>query len=421
MQAPTSRQEAREVPLGQIEVTLARLGRELNSAQNTTNQMAARSSVMTLVAYSEGIEQTTRVSRAIEGLTAQIPSRAIILSVLPDMPGTQPLSASVALRCQTPHAGSNPVCAEQIIIEARDDVSKHLSGVVLPLLLAELPVFVWWTGGLPNGELVHNLLESSDRTIVDSCDFANPTQDFAAFADLVRSEANRTAFSDFNWTRLRAWRELTAQFFDTARFRPYLNGVEHIEVEYAVEEGQVPNPIQAYLFAGWLASRLQWQTWTGLHQDNGKHRIGLHTYQGSPITMELTPRIVSSVHDFWASSSAQWDLHEPSNNFNEEHFASQVPTVGNGALMRVNVQSRLGGNPATFTVLREDDMKNATTVVVAEGETVPQRRSPLDTLGEATLLSQQLGIFGHDPVFDSAVMAAKIMVTNDGNRARRAS
>ena len=416
MQAPVTRLEAHDVPLGQIENRLAQLAREsVTKTVGNTAQAAARSSVMTLVAYARGQAQADRVGHAIEHLKMNLPSRSIILAAFPEAEGN-PLSASVALSGQIPHGG-NPVFAEQIRIDARGEATKHMAGVVLPLLLTELPVFFWWTDGLPNGDLVENLLETSDRAIIDSADFTDPAANFVRFADLVQAQINRTAFSDFNWTRLRPWRELTAQFFDTPHFRPYLDGIEHLDIEYAVMDGEAPNPVQAYLYAGWLASRLGWQTWTGLRQPNGKIRLGLHTTAGAPITVEIAPRRVSHVQDWWATSSPSWDL---GSNGQEHPAADGDASVCAGALMRVGIRSHSNANPATFTVLREDYLKNATTVVVAEGETVPQRRTPLETAGEALLLSQQLGIFGHDAVFDAAIAAGRVMATSTGHRARGA-
>lgn len=423
MQAPITREEAHEVPLNQIETTLARLGRAVNSSANNNGaHVAPRSSVMTLVAYACGSEQGHRVGKAIEGLTGQHPSRSIILVADPDEP-TTPLTASVSLHCHVPHQGGGQTCAEQVKIHARGDASRHLAGVVLPLLLTELPVFVWWTDGLPSGDLVQNLIDISDRVILDSADFLDTNTDLVHLADLMAHQASRTAFSDFNWSRLKSWRELTAQFFDAPRLRPYLEGVQRVEIEYAVGPGQRPNPAQANLFAGWLASRLRWQTLTAKHSLNGSSDIGLRTHLGAPITLEIAPRFGVETRDWWAMSSAEWPMlaTHPEQNGNGHHHASDFstepaetpPSVGMGALMRVNIQTRLNGKPATFTVLREDDLKNATTVIVAEDESVPVRRSQLASANETSLLHRQLGIFGHDPVYEAALQAAKPLIKQE--------
>lgn len=427
MQAPITREEAQEVPLGKIEATLAKLSREANSAViSAGGQVAARSSVMTLVAYACGSEQANRVSRAVEGLTGQHPSRSIILAAEPDGQGP-PLTASVSLHCHVAHQGSGQMCAEQIKIEARGDATKHMAGVVLPLLLTELPVFVWWTDGLPEGELVDNLVDLSDRVLIDSADFTKPNLDLVRLADLVQQQSNRTAFSDFNWNRLKAWRELTAQFFDAPRLRPYLDGIQRVEIEYAVGADQRPNPIQAYQFAGWLASRMRWQTLTAMHTPGGASHIGLRTRLGAPVALEILPRQGIETRDWWAMSSAEWkiptgdtaDWDTTTGNGNGNgHDQARDPNVGVGALMRVNIQTRLNGKPATFTVLRDDDMKSATTVVVADGETAPQRCAPLNSNSETSLLHGQLANFGHDQIFEAALAAAKLLINQDHGRGR---
>ncbi len=416
LEAPSTREEAREVPIGQIEATLAQLGRE--ASVNLGGQVAVRSSVMTLVAYARGSDQGARVGRAVEGLTGQHPSRSLILIAEPDQPAG-PLTAEVSLHCHVAHLGSGQTCSEQIKIHARGETTRHLAGVVLPLLLTELPVFVWWTDGMPTGDLVQNLIDISDRVIVDSADFTQPGADLTRLAEMVQHQANRTAFSDFNWSRLHPWRELVAQFFDAPRFRPYLDNIQRIEIEYAVEQGQRANHAQADLFAGWFASRLRWQTLTTHHAPDGVSTVGLRTQAGAPVTIEIAPKVVNETKDWWAMSSAMWPMLNvtPEGDCTEVNEQGQVevtPCVGVGALMRVNIQSRLaGGKTATFTVLREDDLKNATTVVVAEGESMPQRRSPLAPISETGLLHAQLNIFSHDPVFEAALLAAKPLVRPD--------
>jgi len=424
IQAPITRQEVQDVPLGQIEAKLAQLWREADAVTLAAGgQIISRNSVMTLVVIARGDEQSNYVARAIEGLTGQHPSRSIILALHPEE-ALGSISASVSIHSHSPNYGASQVRAEQIMIHVRGNATQHIPSVVLPLLLTEMPTFVWWTGSLPNDSGIKALLEASDRSIIDSADFTDTEQELSYLIDLINDQGNphvsRSAFSDFNWTRIRAWRELTAQFFDAPRFRSYLEGVERVEIEFASDNANKPNATQAYLYAGWLASRLKWKTYTNMHTSTGAVRLGMHTNLGSPITVEITPRQGVATRDWWATSSAEWPMELGDGQLHPA--VPNEPTMGyvsNGALMRINIQSRLNGKTATFTILREDDLKSATTIVVCDGETVPQRRTPLDSNGETALLHQQLSSFDHNNVFEDAIVATKSMIVNDSSKIGR--
>jgi glucose-6-phosphate dehydrogenase assembly protein OpcA len=431
IQAPVTRQVAHEVPLGQIEAELTRLWREADAATLASGgQVIARNSVMTLVVITQGLEQARAAARVIEGLTGQHPSRSLILALQPNDSITTPaVSAQVSIHTHVPYHGIGQVRAEQVMLQVRGAATQHLASIVLPLLLPEMPTFVWWTGDLPSNDVLLSLSDVSDRSFIDSGDFKDPERTLARLIDFIDVEKNphvaRVAYSDFNWTRIKPWRELTAQFFDSPSTLPYLNGVERIEIEYAVGSDTKPNPIQAYLFAGWLASRLKWQSYTSVHPVPGASRVGLHTNTGSPLFLEITPRQGIPTRDWWATSSVEWPvdneedgLYKDQNNtgFQPE---SKTPIVSVGALMRVHIQARLDGKSATFSIVRDDDLKTVTTVVVAEGESVPQRRTPLDTLGETAILHFQLGVFDRNHVYESAMKAIKPMLALDGARTGR--
>jgi glucose-6-phosphate dehydrogenase assembly protein OpcA len=406
LQAPSIRKEAPNVPLGQIEAILTQLSREAANQAATTGGMTARTSVMTLVAYARGKQQGERVRKAIEGLKGQHPSRGIILAADPDAE-TGSLSASVSLQCYTPSSATSQTCVEQIVINAQGSSSKHLASIVLPLLLTELPVFVWWTDGMPAGELRQNLVDLSDRVIVDSADFVHPTRDLADLAALMQNHVNRSAFSDFNWSRIRPWRELGAQFFDMPQMRPYLNGIQRVEIEYAVGTGQRANATQALLFAGWLASRLRWQALTTHHSAPDATEIGLKTRLGAPVAIEIVPHYGAPTSDWWAMSSAQWAIADMSAESNDDELQTRV---GVGALMRVNFQTRSGGQAATFSVTRQSDMKNAVTEARIGNEDQPARYTPLLASSESSVLHDQLAIFGHEHIYEAALQAAASLV-----------
>ncbi|NCC34778.1 MAG: glucose-6-phosphate dehydrogenase, partial [Chloroflexia bacterium] len=59
------------------------------------------------------------------------------------------------------------------------------------------------------------------------------------------------------WASLTAWRELTAQFFDTRPLLPHLRRIDHVTITYQAPSG-ASNPVAGLLLAGWLASSLAW-------------------------------------------------------------------------------------------------------------------------------------------------------------------
>jgi glucose-6-phosphate dehydrogenase assembly protein OpcA len=60
--------------------------------------------------------------------------------------------------------------------------------------------------------------------------------------------------ADLNWRRLAGWQELTAEAYDAPQRRAALGEVDRVNIDY--EKG---SPLQALLYLGWLASRLNWK------------------------------------------------------------------------------------------------------------------------------------------------------------------
>ncbi|MGH2524438.1 MAG: OpcA/G6PD domain-containing protein, partial [Anaerolineales bacterium] len=93
-----------------------------------------------------------------------------------------------------------------------------------------------------------------DRLILDSLSFAPPELYFQEVARVLSDPYFSPRVSDVSWARLASWRYLTAQTFDPPPVRAYLAQIERVQITYA--EG---SPVLAWLFGGWLASRLEWK------------------------------------------------------------------------------------------------------------------------------------------------------------------
>jgi hypothetical protein len=192
-----------------------------------------RTSVMTHLAWvPDGWEEAAE--RTLAGLAELHPSRTILLFPRPEDDDALDLDASV----QSFAFGGRATCAEIIRVRLCGDRSRHPASVVVPLLVADLPVFCRWRGQPEFDHVFDELVEVVDRLIVDSTEWPGDTLS-QGYGELAK-RFDRTAVSDIAWERTERWRhELAAAWPFEAR-------------EISVKATRA----QALLLAGWLRSRL---------------------------------------------------------------------------------------------------------------------------------------------------------------------
>jgi glucose-6-phosphate dehydrogenase assembly protein OpcA len=185
-------------------------------------------------------------------LTLRHPSRIFLVSAEPQAEASK-LEASVSALCHLAAPGGRHICCEQVTVAARGDAVRGLAPLILGLLIPDVPLVVWWRGGLSlDLPLFAKLKDTADRMVVDTAEFDRPP---VALTRLVQTLKQRpVAVADLAWSRLTCWRELTAQFFDAPQQRPYLDRLDRVAVEIG---GGVLAP-EGLLWLGWLASRLGW-------------------------------------------------------------------------------------------------------------------------------------------------------------------
>ncbi len=217
-----------EVSIAQLEAELGRLRRGSAAEDGTPHQ---RTSVMTHVAWVPP-EWLDAAERVLAGLAERHPSRTVILVPRPEEEGG--IDAQLSVRCFP--VGERTSCGEVIELSLRGSRALAPASLVLPLVISDLPVFLRWRGEPPFRERQwEQLIEVADRVIVDSSEWATPSQD-----ELVEV-FERTVVSDIAWARTEDWRVALA-----ARW-PAI-GEQRIEVRGPRAE--------AALLRGWLQSRL---------------------------------------------------------------------------------------------------------------------------------------------------------------------
>ena len=143
--------------------------------------------------------------------------------------------ADVSLACFP--FGERSVCAEVILVRLGGERARHPASVVLPLLIADLPVFCRWRGLPAFDEVFDELVGVVDRLVVDSTEWGDDLP--PAYRELAR-RFDRTAVSDIAWARTERWRRMLAGAWPFEGRRIRVTGTR----------------AQATLLGGWLRSRL---------------------------------------------------------------------------------------------------------------------------------------------------------------------
>ncbi len=269
---PVLRWSARAHSIAQIESELARIWARQDLAVEVEGErsrhIAARTSVMNLVVIARTWELADKGAATIQALTGRHPSRTIVVqSADPDGPSW--VDARVEAHCILPRADAPETCAETIHLTAGGEAGRHLSAIVTPLLIHDLPVAIWWPGEPPFAtRAARDLLAGADRLVVDGSTWSGDgLTRLSEMAGLL--DTTRLAVSDFALVRQSRWREAIASIFDDLDFLPYLRSLRRIAVTYAThdETGALgtTNLVKPVYHVGWLASRLGLHTHTPLH------------------------------------------------------------------------------------------------------------------------------------------------------------
>ena len=261
------------------------------------------------------------------------------------------------------------------MLEASGDGVRQLPGTVIPLLIPEVPVVLWWPGdGLFNHPIFPALMDASDQLVVDSSSFADSLTILSRLHALATEEYPGVALRDLVWARLTPWRELTAQFFDAPTTRPYLDGIHRVRVTYAHPTPGQYNPEQALLYASWLASRLGWETIPNLPP--------LRARDDADRAQRRSCRLPSSSR------------------------AAIAPDLPPGCLLSATISAELGESSATFTIRRADDREHTVVTTDIHGQTTQERIVPMTEASIAEMLAEEVSAVRHDHVFNEALDVA---------------
>ncbi len=236
------------VPLQEIESRFRRFWRE---TAGSDSEAVLKAATLNLVVLCRSRKEFASVSEMLPQLVFHHPGRHIV--VLADGERKQDeIRCRLGAFLQKTTDGRRQIVAETVMMENAGGF-QHTAGAVLPLLLADLPVYLWLN--FPFVSLEPNLtplIHAADRLILTTSDTLESPAQLAAQLQAVIDISRRCSVSDLNWAQITPWREALARFFDRPADGVYLKNINAVEI---LDAGHALS-VQALLLAGWLATSL---------------------------------------------------------------------------------------------------------------------------------------------------------------------
>jgi glucose-6-phosphate dehydrogenase assembly protein OpcA len=190
--------------------------------------------VLTLVVVADEADIEGAVEAANEA-SHEHPSRLIVVAPL------ESRSKDVRLDAQI-RVGGDAGASEVVILRAIGPLLEQTDTLVMPLLLPDAPIVVWWPTGGPDEPSAHPVGAMAQRRITDTTTAKDPVEMLGRLTG-----GYRPGDTDLAWARVTLWRGLIAAALEQPPFEP----VTAVTIEGA------PRHTSLDLLAAWLGHKLR--------------------------------------------------------------------------------------------------------------------------------------------------------------------
>ncbi|MFJ9614576.1 glucose-6-phosphate dehydrogenase assembly protein OpcA [Streptomyces noursei] len=217
--------------------------------------------VLTLVIVTDE-ENAYDALRAANEASREHPSRTLV--VIKRVSRTPRNRAKARLDAEV-RVGTDAGTGETVLLRLYGEAIDHAQSVVLPLLLPDAPVVVWWAVNAPLNPAKDPLGALAQRRVTDAYAAEQPIAELTGRADTYTP-----GDTDLSWTRITPWRSMLAAALDQSPCK----------VTSAVVEGEEFNP-SCELLGMWLAGRLDVPVTRTVSPGPGLTEVRLETTAGT--------------------------------------------------------------------------------------------------------------------------------------------
>ena len=219
--------------------------REMLRERHAANQALAPARVLNLIAI---VDRSWKgeIANRLERVGRYHASRTILCAV---EDGRETLDAVAVMTYEDAPGGGMGVMRESVEIDMGPEQLAGLETIVDPIVMSELPTVLWSPHG--HRDAVAALQHMVDVTLLDSDDAPEADGGLSHATD----ELHSSYVVDLAWLRTTPWRERLAASFDPPGRRGALASLDGFTIRH-----HASSTASALLLAGWLASRLGWET-----------------------------------------------------------------------------------------------------------------------------------------------------------------
>lgn len=337
----------------EVERELARL------RMNEDGTLGLRASVLNLIVVTDE-KSAGEVAKTISSLADRYPSRAIVL--ISETEGDPNLHVSLSAFCSLRRSGGagRQVCSEQVTVYAAGPTALHPESVAGPLLIPDLPTFLFYPGrfSATSSPEFSRISRLADRVILDSASpFSSGCESVLREMSALLEDPRNPPVGDLQWAALSPWRALARELFGSPEKQEELRNIHEVEVMHT-SGGES----RALLFAGWISSSLGW-----IPKSHSRYETGREILFDSPTAGEVVFKTSPSTFD--------------------------------ADLSRITLHAE----DCSFLISRHKDLTEAHISVERGPETVAHRAVRIGRFDMRATLGEELKYKGRDPVHEASL------------------
>jgi glucose-6-phosphate dehydrogenase assembly protein OpcA len=274
-----------EVPIPEIESKLVSLWEAAQEPQAATDKIKA--GLFNLVVYSPSLQAQESMRKVTQSITHKFSCRAIFIT---ENPALDMHAVRALVQVENLSEADPSVTCDQLYIEFSGHGKERVSFLVLPHLLPDLPVYLFWIGAhASDKEIFQQLSQTASHLIFYPMHIAE-IPEFGHFVQhlLRRFSGN---INDLAWAMTREWRQAITSAFSTPDRLECLQSLKSIRVTSSSNVG-----VPATYLQGWIAAQLEW-TFVQMEQDSPEkaHLIYRHLNRNVEVILNTDTKTGSTL------------------------------------------------------------------------------------------------------------------------------